>query len=371
MKVAAIAPEYFMHNCVTGNATQMRETVSAMRKLDAVEVNCYYYRNSKILITEEGNEVEWSLLPTLCDVAHVFSSLPKRYQNAEKYLAKIPSLLSTVYWNNCFREYIAIKNGTVLYSFRHSLIYLFRRLTGWKSRRVASWCLGILPNSWAEGNVFKSVHQLREHAICVPVPNAIGVTPDIDSLERPSDVPQGDYIVCPGIFAPRKNQIALIRALKKSGLPIVFLGKKYDTVPKHYEKCVAEADENMYFLGHVPSNTPRYWAILKYARVAVLTSDCETPGIALLEAAKVGARPAITIYGGTQEYYGLVAEYLNPYSISHIRQAVKTAWARGRLSVRESEHFSRFKWEWTAELTVSAYIKAIEIYKQHYADKND
>ena len=372
MKVAAIGPYRFsLADCVTGDATQMRETVKAMRKLQDVDVSCYYYRNSKTLITENGEEISWSELPLRCDVAHVYTNLPGWHDEVDAYLAKMPTLFSTVYWSNFFREYISVKNGTVVRYLLRSFEFVFRRLFGVKSHKISSWCLGILPNTWAEGNVFRSVHALRKHAVCVPVPNAVALPPDLEHLERPDDVPEGDYIVCPGIFAPRKNQIALVRAMKGSGLPIVFLGQKYEPVPSHYEKCVAEADENMYFLGHVPSNTKRYWAILKYARVAVLTSDCETPGIAMLEAALAGARPAITIYGGTQEYFGIVAEYLNPYSTTHIRNAIETAWQRGRLMPQEAARFAHFSWDWTAALTVRAYKQVIEIFNQYYASKND
>lgn len=368
MRVAAIGPYRFSQvSCVTGDATQMRETVKAMRKLPEVEVRCYYYRNAAVLVTETGEEISWAELPSLCDVGHVFTTLPKWYRAVDGVLAKMPTLYSTVYWNNCFREYISVKNGTVFRHIFRSLEYIFRRLVGLKSRKIASWCIGILPNSWAEGDVFRSVHTLRQHAICVPVPNAVAPPPEPVQLARPDDVPKGDYIVCPGIFAPRKNQLALVRAMKGSGLPIVFLGKEYEPVPSHYKKCVAEADENMYFLGHVPSNSSRYWAILKHARVAVLASDCETPGIAMLEAALAGARPVVTKYGGTQEYYGIVAEYLNPYSVSHIRQAVDTAWQRGRLLPQEAALFSRFTWEWAAELTVRAYRQAIEIFNRYHA----
>ncbi len=62
MKVAAIEPYRFSQvGFVTGDATQMRETVKAMRKLPDVEVRCYYYRNADVLVTEAGEENQPSL----------------------------------------------------------------------------------------------------------------------------------------------------------------------------------------------------------------------------------------------------------------------------------------------------------------------
>ncbi len=370
MRVAAIGPERFASlDCVTGEATQMRETVKAIKSMSDVDLICYYYRSPNILISEKGEEISWADLPKLCDVAHVFTRLPKGYDSVSEHLAKVPSLLSTVYWNHCFREFISVKNGTVKRNFLRSFEYIFRRLTKRKIRDYASWCMGILPNTWAEGNVFKNVYQLRKHAICVPVPNAIAYRPNIETLEKPHDMPDGEYAVCPGIFAPRKNQIALVRAMKGSGIPIVFLGQPYDAVPGHYEKCVEESDENMYFMGHVPSTSDRYWAILKHARIAILASDCETPGIAMLEAALSGARPVVPLYGGTQEYFGIMGEYHNPFFVSSIRDAVLTAWQRGKLLPQEALYYSCYTWDWTAELTVNAYKKAIEIFNQYYSSE--
>lgn len=366
MKIAIIAPIRFLSpNCVTGDATQMRETVKAIRKLPNVSVTCLYYESPEMLVSEVGSYYQWSQLAEKFDVAHVFTIFPKGYKKVYKALSKLPTLLSTVYWNNYFREYISVKNGTTIRYLLRSFEYIVRRLTRIKKRSVYEWCSGILPNSWAEGNVFKKVFKLKKDTLCVAIPNAISYPDNLETLKRPDIVPNCDYIVCPGIFAPRKNQISLIKAIKKLNLPVVFLGKKYEAVPKHYEKCRKEANPQMYFLGHISNTDELYWSILKYARVAVLTSDCETPGIALLESAVCGARPAITIYGGTQEYYGITAEYLNPYSNISIRNAVVAAWEKGRLLPNESEHYKRYTWSWVAQLTVAAYEQAKRNYAQH------
>ena len=364
MKVAAIAPIRFSSpDCVTGDATQMRETVKALRMIPGIEVECLYYASDKALSTSNGDSIRWSELADKFDVAHLFTMLPKGYAKVHPHLAKLPTLLSTVFWNNLFREYISVKNGTTPRFIIRSFEYIFRRLTGLKKRNCYSWCSGILPNSWAEGNVFRKEFALKDSAFCVPIPNAITLPCDITDLPRSEDVPSSDYIVCPGIFAPRKNQIALIKAMQGSNIPIVFMGKSFDPIPHFYDKCKRLADNNMYFLGHIPSNSEKYWAILRHARAAVLTSDCETPGIAMLEAALAGARPIVPLYGGTPEYYGLMAEYLNPFSRKSIKEAVISAWNRGRLTSEEADSFKKFSWTWTAQLTAQAYNQSIKAFR--------
>lgn len=368
MRVVAIAPQLFSsQSCVTGDATQMRMTVQALRKISGVELDCLYYHSSDFLVSESGERIPWVQLGNRYDVAHVFAIRKTLYSKTVKTaLSKLPSLLSTVYWNNAFREYIAVKNGTTKRFILRSFEYLLRRAFGWKLKHYEPWCIGILPNSWAEGDVFRKVHRLRPYAISIPVPNAIQIPENLADLARPDCVPNEDYIVCPGIFAPRKNQINLIRAMKGSGIPIVFLGQRFEYVPEFYDLCRKEADENMYFLGHIPSTDDKYWAILKYARVSVLTSDCETPGIAMLESAAAGARPVVPIHGGTQEYFGINAEYVYPTSLTSIRNAVLSAWERNRLTTEESAQFNIFSWDWTARLTYAAYLSAIDVFESKF-----
>jgi len=78
-------------------------------------------------------------------------------------------------------------------------------------------------------------------------------------------------------------------------------------------------------------------------------------GIALLEAAFAGTRPVVSQYGGTQEYYGFCAEYLDPLSLESIVAAVRRGWERGRLTEEESKSFKRFSWNYCAKLTLEGY----------------
>ena len=121
----------------------------------------------------------------------------------------------------------------------------------------------------------------------------------------------------------------------------------------------------MHFIGHRSYTDDEYWAVLRHAKIAVLASDCETPGIAMIEAASMGARPIITHYGGTKEYYSISAEYLSPFSQKSIRDAVKNGWKKGRLTDSEAASYERFSWQWTANLTLQAYKIAISNWNTH------
>ena len=364
MKVLAIGPQRFISNYTfTGDAVQMRKTVERMRNIADCDVTCAYYSNATSpLQTAEGDTIPWEEIGRRFDVAHFFAIPPSSFRSLKTELAQLPTLVSTVYWGNWLRAYVSFKNEHRLIHLYIWVHYIFNRVF-FKKRLLFPWCTCILPNSWAEGNAFRQEYKLSAHCLNRPVPNALEWKHDLSSLTRPSYLPKGDYIVCPGVFAPRKNQLSLIRALKGSNIPVVFVGKAPAGKEYLIERCKREADGNFHFVGFKSSEESEYWAILKYARCAVLPSDCETPGIAMLEAAAAGVRPILPIHGGTQEYYGLLAQYLNPLSSESIAVAVKEAWAQGRLTEEEAASFRRFTWQWTAELTYKAYQDSITAWR--------
>lgn len=361
LKVLALGPKRFLGKfCFTGDATQMRRTTAALQALAGCTVTrAYYGAPGEPLLLENGDEMPWNDIFTHVDVVHLFGMLHNSYKQERLALAHGPVLMSTIYWGNWMREWVAFKVDHKRVHLMLWVRYIYNRLIR-KRTLFYPWCRCILPNSWAEGDAFRAVHRLSPSCGCYPIPNAIERDVNMTSLARPAYLPQGDYVVCPGVFAARKNQISLVRAMRGSGIPIVFVGKAPEGDESLYEQCREEADESFYFVGYKSSEEDEYWAIMKYARCAVLCSDCETPGIALLEAAVSGARPVVPIHGGTQEYYGIVASYLNPLSLSSIATAVKDAWCRGRLTERESLAFKRFTWKWAAEVTLRAYRDTLE-----------
>jgi len=96
------------------------------------------------------------------------------------------------------------------------------------------------------------------------------------------------------------------------------------------------------------------------ADVFVLPSLFETPGIAALEAGLAGAKIVITPYGGTKEYFGTMAEYVEPRSVASIRNGILRALAKKNDS-RLQEHIRReFLWQRIAAKTAAVYQDILE-----------
>lgn len=350
----------------TGDATQGRETANALVRA-GVDLVCVYVKHQPIrIITEDDIELKEAQLNALIDSCDAIHLLPASMPLCRfwRTLNKKPVLGSSIFWGGLERVYLAWRtHRRFVLRLKAAVVGLRNMLPLYMNYHGVD---VFLPNSEAEGQCVMRCFGVDKHSTYKAVPNGF-VPPefDVSSLPRSLAVPQEDYIVVPGVFARRKNQIGLIRALKKysRNYKIVFLGGVLDE--DYYNECRAIATDDMRFLGYISSKNREYWKVLNHARVACLTSDCETPGIAMMEAAYAGARPVITKYGGTEEYYGEYGEYLNPCFAKSIISAIDRGWARGRLKKTESDVFAGFTWDMVGAKTKDAYLFAINRYGEH------
>lgn len=188
------------------------------------------------------------------------------------------------------------------------------------------------------------------------VPNAAdevfyGATPD-DFARR---VGQREFVLSVGRLEHTKNQLALIRALRGTGLALVIIGRVAD--PAYARRCRSEADAGVTFMDEVSHEdlAPAYAA----AKVHALPSWRETPGLANLEAGLAGCNLAITTRGTTREYFGDYAWYCDPNDVASIREAVLAA-LRAPRRPELAEHIrSHYTWRRAAEETLVAYRRLL------------
>lgn len=160
-----------------------------------------------------------------------------------------------------------------------------------------------------------------------------------------------DFVLSVGRIETTKNQLLLIRALKSSGIPLVLIGNHNNE--EYWKQCTSEADENVLFLNHMPHEelVSAYGA----ARVHVLPSWRETPGLVSLEAGLAGCNIVVTNRGSTEEYFGDFANYCEPDDVLSIRNAVLQAYEAPKNSALAEHILKNFTWEKAAERTLEAY----------------
>lgn len=215
----------------------------------------------------------------------------------------------------------------------------------------------LLPNSEAEREQLAAGFP-GDHGVFV-VPNAVNPNHFTDRGGDPR--PNGDgrdrAVLCVGRIEPRKNQLAIIRALRGSGLRLRIVGRAGDFNRRYERQCRREAGSNVEFLGW---KEPAELVELYRASAAhVSASWYETPGLASLEAASCGRPIVVTPGGATREYFGGDAEYCAPDDVVSIRRAVERALARPASNGLANRIATEFTWEVAAQETIKAYEWAV------------
>ncbi|WP_027210095.1 glycosyltransferase [Burkholderia sp. WSM2232] len=139
----------------------------------------------------------------------------------------------------------------------------------------------------------------------------------------------GHFILNVGNIEPRKNQLALIRAMKSfPELKLVLIGHQRD--PEYAKACFAEGGDQVIYAGTLAHDSPVLRSAYAACEAFVLPSTLETPGLAALEAHAAGARIAVTKVGSTEEYFAEHVAYLDPADVDSIARSIRDALARER-----------------------------------------
>lgn len=225
-----------------------------------------------------------------------------------------------------------------------------------RHRLVVAWSDVYLPNSQVEAEKLVEDFGVERAKIQV-VPNAaaakfLDAKPNGFAAQHGI---RGDFVLCAGRIEPRKNQLALIRALKPRRVPLVLIGAAYD--PEYARLCRQEAYPEVTFIGNVGQDALA--AAYAEAKVHALPSWLETPGLASLEAALAGSNVVTTDRGCTKEYFADLAWYCSPADLSSIQSAVLEALNAPRSRALRERIRQRFTWEEAAKATLKGYEKAL------------
>lgn len=291
------------------------------------------------------------------DIVHFFGSRPEFVEPAKALRGRgVRVAVSTIAWfdwRNTLREPTSLaRRGRDLA--RYALRAALPRLPSWRRRLYHAADL-LLPNSQAEAEQLTRLFEIPPSKIRV-VPN--GVDPRFAAAD--SRLFQGRYddkpfVLCPGRIEPRKNQLALIRALRNTGLRLVLLGDVVSGHDQYLAACRAEADDSVAFLGGIPHDNPLLASAYAACRCVALTSWYETPSLAALEAALTGTPLVLPAGGSAREYFGPFARYVTSDRLSEIRAAVVAAAAEPRSGELAALVRDQFTWRHVAEATRAAY----------------
>lgn len=159
-----------------------------------------------------------------------------------------------------------------------------------------------------------------------------------------------DFVLCVARIGPHKNQFRVMEAARGLDFPMVFIGPVYD--PGYYERCRRAARDRVSFLGSGDPETVA--SAYAAARVHILASWREIPGLSTLEAALGGCNVVTTRYGTAGDYLGDDAWYCHPGDVSAIREALLAACDAPRTG-RATGRVEAFTWDRAAAETAAIY----------------
>lgn len=214
-----------------------------------------------------------------------------------------------------------------------------------------------LPNAEMEMDKFCEQFGIQKKNYVV-VPNAIDDDiarekynePVLEEFEKYKDA-----VICVGRIEPRKNQLALVKALDGSGLKLVLAGGVSPNQKKYFEEVnkYIKANKNFYYIPGISND--KLYMLYRICRVSALPSWLDTPGLASLEAAAMGCNLAVSSRGSVTEYFLDYACYCEPDDISSIRRAVFTAYKKDKNQNLVNHVFKNYTWKEAAKATLYGY----------------
>ena len=230
------------------------------------------------------------------------------------------------------------------------------------TKDICAWAKAILPNTGKECELLVRGMNLPRDKFAV-VPNGVeerfyhanaNLFKQTYGLEN--------FVLNVGHIGPhRKNVLKLIQALEMINVPSVIIGRMEEN--EYGRKCLDEAKKNprLKIIDALPNDSELLASAYAACDVFALTSLYETPGIAAIEAALAGAKIVVTKHGGTEEYFGKHAEYVDPSSVELIHHGIITALNKEKNDALRRHVRRNYLWSHVAEQTRRVYEKVLSV----------
>ena len=221
----------------------------------------------------------------------------------------------------------------------------------------------ICPNSEAEVVRFRRYLDIPAEKFLVTHNGVDGcffdpVTPGVFLSAYPIQYP---FVLCVGNIEERKNQLALLEANAAIGVHTVLIGNVRDT--GYFASMRERFGGGFTYLGYMEHDSLLLRSAYSACVAFALPSLLETPGLAALEAAAVGAPLVITKEGCTEEYFGSDALYVDPKNVEDISNKILLAMRNKNYGGDLKNRVRCFSWDKVAEELEGAYTRAISTSK--------
>ncbi len=316
----------------------------------------------KEYLEKEGQEVDlfdsWSAKMESYDFLHVFGSVKDclglvRVANVRKVKVAITPLL----WSDARRALFT--EGSLLtkadFVARHVAKWVFPWFPSSRRKLLLHSDL-IFPNSNTE---LKQIARM----FSIPIGKMRVVYNGVDKEFAKADPVlfrachgREPFVLGVGRVEPRKNQLNLIRAVKRIKDKKLFLiGSPVSGFEDYFHKCQEEGAGFVTFLPTLKHDDPLLASAYAACELFVLPGWFETPGLVAMEAALAGARIIATDGGSTREYFKDHVDYFNPANPLDIQGQVMRTLRKPKTDALGKHVLENFTWDKIARSTVCSY----------------
>ena len=324
MKILLCTRDNYLLN-FAGDSVQVLSTFSFLKKI-GIHV-----------VINDGEILDYSKY----DIVHIFNLTRIREAYESYTLAKkhgCITVISPIYWN-LTKYYIHTGNIEYLESWKKSEGYRSEIIKGCKMIYPASYLeMEMLKNDFGEDLPYKVVY----NGVKLAYINKIQINRNRNRTDF--------YILCAARICPRKNQLLLSDICYKLGMKLALAGPINNR--EYLNKCLEY--KNVKYIGFLDEF--KLANVYAHAKMHVLPSFVETPGLSSLEAAVCGCNVVSTIEGSAQEYFQDMAVYCDPYDKHDIANAVIKGLEFNKQPQLKQYIASRFSWDCCLEDLYSSYL---------------
>jgi glycosyltransferase involved in cell wall biosynthesis/Tfp pilus assembly protein PilF len=230
---------------------------------------------------------------------------------------------------------------------------------------IAQHAAALFANGAGEARALRRDYLEAKNVVEIPLGHEVGAVSTSDAFEKEYAVK--DFVLCVGRIESRKNQLMLLKALEDSDLTVVLAAGGFSYQPE-YERAVRSFKRRGKTLILDRLSPEMLSSAYAAARVHVLPSWYELPGLVSLEAAAHGKNIVVTRTGTTADYVGDKAFYCLPGSEDSIASAVMAAYYApikpGLVDMARSH-----TWQKAIDSTILAYERIVGISRQDASPK--
>lgn len=214
----------------------------------------------------------------------------------------------------------------------------------------------IIVNSFIEEEALVRLMQIDSSRISI-IPNGVDdlffqkISPnifrDVFNIE-------GAYVLNVGNVEPRKNQLAMLKALKAfPSLQLVTIGGIREAW--YSDACQAEGGGQFVSIPALKPGSELLRSAMAGCEFFAMPSLVETPSIASLEAGAAGCKILTTDLGSTTEYFKNHVTYINPYDVLQIQSGIELVLFEKNSSILSDHIQANYRWDIVVERLVATY----------------